>query len=88
MLRVPASDRSQAQKTLHWSEIAVAVQQRTLLDAKGAAYEIDRPANRIPSAAQETVVRRGLHGQLNVHQRYEFKFPQRLLDKPRFGIGA
>lgn len=58
------------------------------LDAKGADNQIDRSANRIPSAAQESVICRGLHGQLWINQRHNLKFTQRLFDKPRLLVVA
>ena len=53
----------------------------TAFDAEGADYQIDRSANGIPSASQQPVIRRGLHGQIGINQRHDLKFTQCLFDK-------
>ena len=58
------------------------------LDAESSDKQIDRPANRKSETAQEPIVRGGLDSQFRINQRHDFKFAQRLLDEPRFRIGA
>jgi len=58
------------------------------LDAKGADNQTDRSTKRIPSAAQEPIICRGLHGQFGVHQRHDFKFTQCFFDEFRLRVVA
>ena len=79
----------QSEKALHRDEIPVRMQQGvTSLYTKSADEEIDCSARRKPSAAQKTVIGRGFHGKLRVHQRDDFKFAQCLLDECCFLVRA
>ena len=79
----------QTEKASHRREVTVAVQQGvTALDGECADEEVYRLSDRDPAAAQKSVVRGGLYGELCVNKRYDFKLAQRIFHQPRFRIGA
>jgi hypothetical protein len=80
----------QAEKTLHRSEIPIAMQQRVdPLDAKGANDQINRSADRISSAAQEPIIRRGFSLAPARDPRAKLiQIRARLFDRPRLRVVA